>query len=134
VKVYWRGYSIIIATLNLLRAAMDWGVDFTRYCLLSGSDFPLKKNSHIEEVFSTSTEFLRVDRKLNYNGTTPFNRGDMTGHLKKSGSFGHPAGRVLPARAKSRSEEASDEPADPILPQPPVSCQRTGGAGEHSCA
>jgi hypothetical protein len=72
VKVYWCGYSIVIATLNLLRAAINWEVDFTRYCLLSGSDFPLKKNSHIEEVFSTSTEFLRVDRKLDYNQNNYF--------------------------------------------------------------
>jgi Core-2/I-Branching enzyme len=84
VKVYWRGYSIIIATLNLLRAAMDWGVDFTRYCLLSGSDFPLKKNSHIEEVFSTSTEFLRVDRKLDYNQNDDFSENVKYVHLYDS--------------------------------------------------
>ena len=71
VKVYWGGYSIVMAALNLLRAAMALGVHFTRYCLLSGSDFPIKKNSEIEEVLSTRTEFLRVDRKLNYKKNDP---------------------------------------------------------------
>jgi hypothetical protein len=51
-------------------------------------------------------------------GTTPFNRDEMAGHLKKRGSFGHPAGRDVPLMARSRSEEANDEPADAILPQP----------------
>jgi hypothetical protein len=71
VKVYWGGYSMVIATLNLLQAAMAWGVNFTRYCLLSGSDFPIKKNSQIEEVLSTRAEFLRVDRKLDYKKNDP---------------------------------------------------------------
>jgi Core-2/I-Branching enzyme len=71
VKVYWGGYSIVMAALNLLRAAMALGVHFIRYCLLSGSDFPIKKNSEIEEVLSTRTEFLRVDRKLNYKKNDP---------------------------------------------------------------
>lgn len=66
VKVFWCGYSTVTATLNLLRAAVGSGVHFTRYCLLSGSDFPIKKNSRIEEALSTETEFLRVDRKLDY--------------------------------------------------------------------
>jgi hypothetical protein len=44
----------------------------------------------------------------------------MAGHLKKRGSFGHPAERDLPLIARSRSEEANDEPADAILPQPAV--------------
>jgi hypothetical protein len=65
-------------------------------------------------------------------GTAPSNRGDVTGRLKKGGSFGHPAGRILPRSVRSRPEEASDEPADPILPQPPMPGQRTGRAGEHS--
>ncbi|WP_390904328.1 beta-1,6-N-acetylglucosaminyltransferase [Thermocoleostomius sinensis] len=66
VKVHWCGYSIVAATLNLLRTAVATGMHFTRYCLLSGSDFPLKKNSEIKEVFSSNIEFLRIDRKLDW--------------------------------------------------------------------
>jgi len=67
-------------------------------------------------------------------GTTPINRGELSDGLNKSGSFGHPSGRDLPVRARSRQEEASDEPADPILPQSGLSSQRPSGAGEHSRA
>jgi hypothetical protein len=55
-------------------------------------------------------------------GTTTVNRGEQLGGLKKSGSFEHPAGCVLPASARSHPEEAHDEPARPILPQPAVPC------------
>jgi hypothetical protein len=67
-------------------------------------------------------------------GTTPFNRGEACDGLNKSGSFGHPARRVLPASARSRPKEASDEPARPILPQPAVPCQGAAGPGEHARA
>jgi hypothetical protein len=67
-------------------------------------------------------------------GTAPFNRDDVTGRLKKGGSFGHPAGRDLLGRAIARPGEANDEPAEPILPQPPVPCQRAAGPGKHSDA
>jgi hypothetical protein len=53
-------------------------------------------------------------------GTTPVNRGALLDGLKKSGSFGHPAGRDVLGRARSRPGEANDEPAEPILPQPAV--------------
>jgi hypothetical protein len=67
-------------------------------------------------------------------GTTPFNRGEACDGLKKSESFGHPAGRDLPVLAKSRPEEANDEPADPILPQLCVPCERAERAGKHQRA
>jgi hypothetical protein len=84
VKVHWSGYSIVIATLNLLQAAMALGVHFTRYCLLSGSDFPIKKNSQIMEVLSTKTEFLRVDRKLDYKKDDPYSETVKYIHLYDS--------------------------------------------------
>jgi SAM-dependent methyltransferase len=67
-------------------------------------------------------------------GTTPINRGELSDGLKTRGSFGHPSQRDVPVRARSRREEASDEPADPMLPQSGLPSQRPGGAGEHSCA
>lgn len=67
VKVYWGGFSQVLATLNLLQAASSCGQDFTRYCLLSGSDFPIKNNERIQVEFSSQKEFIRVDRKLDYS-------------------------------------------------------------------
>ncbi len=64
VKVFWRGYSQVPATLNLLQAAHASGVDFGRFCLLSGSDFPVRSNSEIAQQFCSEEEFLRVDRRL----------------------------------------------------------------------
>lgn len=62
VKVYWMGYSQVEATLALMRAAAR-GVQngpFDRYVLLSGSDYPIRSNRHIREIFlrSPDTEYL----------------------------------------------------------------------------
>lgn len=102
VKVHWCGYSIVIATLNLLRAAMTLGVHFTRYCLLSGSDFPIKKNSQIMEVLSTKTEFLRVDRKLDYKKNDPHSETVKYLHLYDS-SFLNP--RTTPSKLLFKTTE-----------------------------
>lgn len=64
VKVYWGGFSQILATLNLLQKAASFRDDLTRYCLLSGSDFPIKSQEQIKAEFSTQKEFIRIDRKL----------------------------------------------------------------------
>jgi hypothetical protein len=64
VKVFWGGFSQVPATLNLLQAARASGVDFSRFCLLSGSDFPVRSNSQIAQRFCSEEEFLRVDRRL----------------------------------------------------------------------
>ncbi len=65
IKVFWGGYSMIQATLNLLESAVDSGCSFKRYCLLSGSDFPVKKIEHIRNSFSSDKEFIRIDRGIN---------------------------------------------------------------------
>ena len=64
VKVYWCGYSQIRATLNLLRSARASGTAFHRYCLLSGSDFPIRSNAQIADQLRSDAEFLRIDRRL----------------------------------------------------------------------
>ena len=64
VKVYWGGYSQVKATLNLLKVARHCGEYFERFCLLSGSDFPIKDMNHIKSVFDTKREFIRVDRRI----------------------------------------------------------------------
>lgn len=70
VAVYWGGFSQVQASLNLIKAAYTAEISFTRYCLLSGADFPLKSQDRIRQVLSTSTEFISIDRKLE-KGTVP---------------------------------------------------------------
>lgn len=50
VKVHWGGFSIVEATLRLLRKAVEKG-DFEYAVLLSGQDFPIKSNKQIESFF-----------------------------------------------------------------------------------
>jgi len=50
VGVYWGGFSIVEATLQLLRKAVDEG-GFQYAVLLSGQDFPIKSNGYIESFF-----------------------------------------------------------------------------------
>src|SRR4030066_113594 len=50
VGVYWGGFSIVEATLRLLRKAVDEG-GFQYAVLLSGQDYPIKSNSYIESFF-----------------------------------------------------------------------------------
>jgi hypothetical protein len=52
VRVYWGGFSIVEATLRLLRKAVDEG-GFEYAVLLSGQDFPIKSNRHIELFFQS---------------------------------------------------------------------------------
>lgn len=64
VKVYWGGVSQVQATLNLLVAAEAFDNTFSRYCLLSGSDFPIKPLAVIKDTFESDREFMRVDRRI----------------------------------------------------------------------
>ena len=63
-KVNWGGFSQVLAILNLLRAALSSGIEFDRYCLLSGADFPIKDISYIYTEFASQKEFIRIDREL----------------------------------------------------------------------
>ena len=64
VKVHWSGFSQVQATLNLLEASQDHADRFDRFCLLSGSDFPIKPMERIRAALDSQTEFMRVDRRL----------------------------------------------------------------------
>lgn len=56
--------AIIEAILSLLSSALESGEVYHRYCLLSGSDYPIKLLSDIHEAFSSDIEFIRVDEEL----------------------------------------------------------------------
>jgi hypothetical protein len=62
--VNWGGFSQVEATLALLSAAFAFGPSFHRYCLLSGSDYPIKGNGMIQTEFASNREFMRIDRKI----------------------------------------------------------------------
>lgn len=55
-KIYWGGYSIIQAELNLVRAALATGEEYLRYVLLSGSDYPIKQTKEIRAFFEENEE------------------------------------------------------------------------------
>jgi len=64
VNVQWGGFSQVQATLNLLDTALNFDNSFSRYTLLSGSDFPIKPLAVIRERFGSNQEFMRIDRRL----------------------------------------------------------------------
>jgi hypothetical protein len=60
VKVYWGGFSIVQATLNLMLAGSSRG-HYDRYVLLNGLDYPIKPTSRIlaELRNNPDKEFIR---------------------------------------------------------------------------
>jgi len=63
IAVNWGGFSVVQATLNLLRRSLA-ETEFDRFCLLSGSDFPVKPLDHIRSALDCDTEYIRIDRQL----------------------------------------------------------------------
>ena len=104
VAVYWGGFSQVQASLNLINAAHTAEVPFARYCLLSGADFPIKKQDRIQQVLSTSTEFISIDRKLE-KGAVP--KSSLTKNIQRfywrdqPNSFQRLADGLIPRRDSS---------------------------------
>lgn len=65
VSINWGGYSQIYAELTLLKHAVKRGYSY--YHLISGTDFPLKRNEEIYKFFEDSNkkEFIEVCRPIN---------------------------------------------------------------------
>ena len=76
VGVHRFDFSMVEATLRLLSMAVRSPRDFDRYCLLSGSDFPIKSNSRIVAALSANEEFIRIDGPANvrrfFLGSRPY--------------------------------------------------------------
>jgi hypothetical protein len=53
-RVHWKGFSLVQATLNLMRRAQQDGFDY--YTLISGCDYPIKSNDEIMRVLEASRE------------------------------------------------------------------------------
>lgn len=63
--IFWGGFRIVKATLDLLEAAFLHPARFTHFILLSGSDYPIKPNPLIAERLRASPQnFLHIERTL----------------------------------------------------------------------
>ena len=62
VPVFWGDFSIVEATLILLRTALADRCNFDRFVLLSGADYPLRSASYIEQFFESNPnkEFINL--------------------------------------------------------------------------
>lgn len=61
VRVTWAGYSMVEAILNLVKAALQNGKDYSHLVLLSGSDYPIKRMEQVSDNFvrQPDREFIR---------------------------------------------------------------------------
>lgn len=57
-KVWWAGWSHQRAILNLMSEAVKEKYDY--YALISGSDYPIKKNEYLYTVLSEGGEFISI--------------------------------------------------------------------------
>lgn len=64
IKVEWGGFSMVKATLNLIDMAYRYHRKFDRYCLLSGSDYPIKNTQEIFKRLENDAEFMFIGSKL----------------------------------------------------------------------
>jgi hypothetical protein len=62
VSVYWGEFSTIKATINLIREALNSQHKFDYLILISGSDYPLKSASYINDYFAqrAGAEFINL--------------------------------------------------------------------------
>ncbi|PSN18515.1 hypothetical protein C7271_12100 [filamentous cyanobacterium CCP5] len=59
--VYWGGLSMVKATINLIKAALNSGEVFSHLVLLSGQDYPIKSPSFIYKTLTSNLnkQFIR---------------------------------------------------------------------------
>jgi hypothetical protein len=63
-KVYWGGYSQILAVHYLLKKAFEKRYD--RYILISGQDLPIKSNKQIKDFFKDNkAEYIDIGKRVN---------------------------------------------------------------------
>ena len=74
VQVHWCGYSMVTATLNLLRKALHAPLQPQRFVLLSGADYPAQALSNIGKILSQDREFIQIDRAIDLAGDNYFDK------------------------------------------------------------
>ena len=74
IRVTWSGYSIVKATLILLREATNNG-EYAYYHLLSGQDLPIKSQDYIHDFCQNNAnrEFVRTDHSIAANPKRQYN-------------------------------------------------------------
>jgi hypothetical protein len=74
VSVNWCGFTMVDATLRLMREALSSDFCPNRFILLSGSDYPIKPMADFKDALSSDTQWIQIDRELNEFGRTHFDR------------------------------------------------------------
>src|SRR6185503_994878 len=76
VAVFWGDFSQVEATLVILRAALADPRDFDRFVLLSGSDYPLRSASYVEQFFARNAdkEFINLVTMPSQEAGKPLSR------------------------------------------------------------
>ena len=65
IKVYWAGFSSLQAIMNMIDEALRDPRQFSHFCLLSGSDYPIKSNRQIFEFLTREPKnFVNVGTNL----------------------------------------------------------------------
>ena len=59
VIVNWGGFGMVEATLKLMKFATEQ-INEGYYCLISGSDYPIKSNEYIKHVLVGKTEYINI--------------------------------------------------------------------------
>lgn len=54
INVFWGGYSMIEATLNLIDAVVESGIKYEKAILLSGQDYPVRSKEYIYNFMSNN--------------------------------------------------------------------------------
>lgn len=63
--VYWAGFSMVTAVLQLMSAAVEWPENFRYLVLLSGSCYPIKSREAIEQrLLNSNLQFIKVGRRI----------------------------------------------------------------------
>ncbi len=58
-EVYWGGYSVVRATIKLISNAVNSGIRFHKYVLMSGVDYPIKSCSYIQnKLFRDDKDYI----------------------------------------------------------------------------
>src|SRR4051812_45812207 len=64
--INWMGYNMVKATTDLLRLAVNSGVEFKYFILMSGQDYPIKPQSYIQDFYEKhNTDFFSYN-KISY--------------------------------------------------------------------
>lgn len=58
INVWWAGWSLVDATIRLIRYAHTCGFDY--YILLSGTDYPIRPNSFLIKILSNGGEYINI--------------------------------------------------------------------------